>query len=293
MPPAPAPAPIDINEWWLAAAAATSILAPAATVQAATQPGTQVGIASAVRPGVVTATNDRIVYIGNSVTFGERFKTDSTGVIHILFMDQSSMTLGPNSELVIDEFAFDPESRRGSIAVNLVKGALRVVGGFISKFNSPQGFSAARVQTATATIGIRGGISLIENDDNNISTAFLFGQQMEVLGLNGLLQTVTRPGFGINIGLDGIPGDPARVPPSFLNKLMQQFGAGGALPGDTPTPPAPSEGLISTNGNPIGNNPDTTLAPDRTQQSTGEQNTETPKNALRTLLGSNPNPNQS
>lgn len=284
----PAPAPIDINEWWLAAAAATSILAPVATAQAATQPGTQVGIASAVRPGVVTATNDRIVYIGNAVTYGERFKTDSTGVIHILFMDQSSMTLGPNSELVIDEFAFDPESRRGSIAVNLVKGALRVVGGFISKFNSPQGFSAARVQTATATIGIRGGISLIDHNDNNTSTVFLFGQQMQVLGSNGQTHTVTRPGFGINIGPNGVPSDPARVPASFLNNLMQQFGAGGQLPGGTP-----SGGLISTNGNPIGNTPNTSLAPDRTQQSTDQQNTQTPQNTLHKLLGSNPTPNQS
>jgi len=286
MPPAPPP-PIDINEWWLAAAAATSILAPVASAQAATQPGTQVGIATAVRPGVVTATNDRVVYIGNSVTYGERFKTDSSGIIHILFMDQSSMTLGPNSELVIDEFAFNPESRRGSIAVNLVKGALRVVGGFISKFNNPQGFSAARVQTATATIGIRGGISLVENNGDNTSAHFLFGQQLQFAGTNGPTVTINRPGFGASFG-NGVLSGPFRTPPNMLNNLMRQFGSGGPQPGGAPNGP-----LISTGGGPIGNSPQNSLAPDRTQQSGNEANTQTHRSALRTLLGTNPNPNQS
>lgn len=280
------PAPIDINEWWLAAAAATSILAP--TAHAATQAGTQVGITTAVRPGVVTTTHDRVVYIGNSVAFGERFKTDSTGIMHILFMDQSSMTLGPNSELVIDEFTFNPESRRGSIAVNLVKGALRVVGGFISKFNMPQGFSAARVQTATATIGIRGGISMVESSDTNTAASFLFGQQMQVTGIGGQSLTITRPGFGTIVGAGGAPSAPFRVPSDTLTNLINQFGAGGQQPGG-----GSSGELISTNRSPIGSTPNTTIAPDRTQETSQQITEQTPKNLLRDLLGGNPNPNQS
>lgn len=293
MPPAPPP-PIDINEWWLAAAAATSILAPTAAAQAATQPGTQVGITTAVRPGVVaTSAGDRVVYIGNSVAYGERFKTDGTGVMHILFMDQSSMTLGPNSELVIDEFVFNPESRRGSIAVNLVKGALRVVGGFISKFNNPQGFSAARVQTTTATIGIRGGISTIENNNGNTSATFLFGQSMQVVGGDGQTRTVTRPGFGVNVGSNGVTGGPSRVPTTTMSSLLNQFGSGGTQSGGAQSPGTPGGGLISTGGRSIGNSPNTSFAPDRTQQSQNQLNTQTHQNTLRTLLGSNPTPNQS
>lgn len=279
------PAPIDMNEWWLAAAAATSILAPVSAAQAATQPGTQVGITTAVRPGVVSTSNDRVVYIGNSVAFGERFKTDSTGVIHILFMDQSSMTLGPNSELVIDEFTFNPESRRGSIAVNLVKGALRVVGGFISKFNTPQGFSAARVQTTTATIGIRGGISTVESDGQSTTGTFLFGQQMSISDPTGNTRTVTRPGFGVSVQNNQITG-PTRIPSNQLNQLIQQFGNSNAGR-NQPTPPGGQ--LISTGNRNIGNNPNTGLAPDRTQQSNNQMQTQTPQNTLRNLLGSTPN----
>lgn len=280
------PAPIDMNEWWLAAAAATSILAPVSAAQAATQPGTQVGITTAVRPGVVSTSNDRVVYIGNSVAFGERFKTDSTGVIHILFMDQSSMTLGPNSELVIDEFTFNPESRRGSIAVNLVKGALRVVGGFISKFNTPQGFSAARVQTTTATIGIRGGISTVESDGQNTTGTFLFGQQMSISNLAGSTQTVTRPGFSSSVSGVSPPTPPSRMPFDQMNRLTHQFGNPN-VGRNQPTPPGGQ--LISTGNRNIGNNPNTGLAPDRTQQSNNQMQTQTPQNTLRNLLGSTPN----
>lgn len=280
----PPPPPMNINEWWIAAAAATFV-APVSTAQAATQPGTQVGTATAVRPGVVAGTDEHIVYIGAAVPYGERFRTNSTGVMHIMFMDQSSMTLGPNSELVINEFVFDPESRRGSIAVNLVKGALRVVGGFISKFSNPQGFSAARVQTATSTIGIRGGISMIDHNDQSTSAVFLFGQQMQIAGLGGQTLNITRPGFGATIGPNGSPGEPFRAPPAQLTALLQRFGDG--VPTATNTPPNP---LISTNGSPIGSHPNTRIAPDRTEQISSQINTQTPQAALRNLLSTEPNP---
>ena len=286
-PPPPPPPPLNINEWWLAAAAATFV-APATDVQAAPQPGTHVGTTTAVRPGVTAGVDEHIVYIGASVPYGEKFKTDSTGVIHILFMDQSSMTLGPNSELIINEFVFDSEARRGSIAVNLVKGALRVVGGFISKFSNPQGFSAARVQTATATIGIRGGISMIDHDGQDTSAVFLFGQQLQIAGLGGQTLSITRPGFGSTIGSNGNPSAPYRTSPDQLANLLQRFGGGSATA--TNTPPSP---LISTNGGPIGNHPNTSIAPDRTQQTSSQINTQTPQGTLRNLLGTEPNPPQS
>ena len=279
----PPPPPMNINEWWFAAAAATFI-APTTTTHAAPQPGTHVGTTTAVRPGVVAGADERIVYIGHSVPYGEKFKTDSKGVMHILFLDQSSMTLGPNSELVINEFVFDPDARRGSIAVNLVKGALRVVGGFISKFNSPQGFSAARVQTATATIGIRGGISLIDHNDQNTSAVFLFGNQMMVSGIGGQTQNVTRPGFGLTIGRSGELSQPTRTPSEQLTGFLQRFG--GNAPGANSPQRSP---LISTNGNPLGNSPGSTFAPDRTQQTNSEVNTHTPSSSLRHLLGTEPN----
>ncbi|MEO7108477.1 MAG: FecR domain-containing protein [Rhodoferax sp.] len=276
----PPPPPMDINDWWLAAAAAaaTGLLAP--TASAATPTTGTVGIASAARPGVVSVSNERVVYIGNAVTFGERFKTDSTGVLHILFMDRSSMTLGPNSELVIDEFVFHPEAKQGSIAVNLITGTLRAVGGFVSKFITPLGRSAAQVRTPTATIGIRGGITLVEAQADSTRGVFLFGDYMQVSSPSGqLLQTVTRPGFSVTSTLDGAQ-EPVRVPAADMAQLVNLFESRQT------TSPGSIGNLISTNDRSDGlKSPNTTLAPDRPKHVNSDVDTYNPAIALRDLLG--------
>ena len=280
-PPPPPPPPMDINDWWLAAAAvaASGVLAPA--VSAATPPTGQVGIASAVRPGVTTASNERVVYIGNAVSFGERFKTDGTGVIHILFMDRSSMTLGPNSELVIDEFSYRPEVQQGNITVNLLKGTLRAVGGFISKYISPNGRSAAQMRSPTATIGIRGGITLVEAQTDSTRAVFLFGEYMQVSDLNGqLLQTVTRPGFSVTTNASGA-ADPIRVPATDMANLVNGFESMQT------TPPDGTGDLISTNDRASGlDSPNLSLAPDRLNYQTTDLGTNNPAITVRDLLGS-------
>ncbi|MES2584154.1 MAG: FecR family protein [Pseudomonadota bacterium] len=278
----PPPPPMDINDWWLAAAAAaaTGMLAPAAN--AATPPAGQVGITSAVRPGVISASNERVVYIGNAVAFGERFRTDSTGVIHILFMDRSSMTLGPNSELVIDDFVFQPETQRGNIAVNLLKGSLRAVGGFISKLTSSSGRSAVQVRSPTATIGIRGGITMLDANPQQTSAVFLFGEEMRVSSLDGLqVQTVTRPGFCVITGPNGV-GSPFKFSSIDMANLVNQFGIRQTGPQQ-----GGAGNLISTNDRPGGlGTANSSLAPDRTLQVRTDVNTNAPGNTLRNLMGS-------
>ncbi|QTN30088.1 FecR domain-containing protein [Rhodoferax sp. AJA081-3] len=287
MPPPPPP-PLDINDWWLAAAAAaaTGMLPP--TASAATPTTGQVGITSAARPGVLSVSNERVVYIGNAVSFGERFRTDSTGVIHILFMDRSSMTLGPNSELVIDEFVFRPEAQQGNIAVNLLKGSLRAVGGFVSKFITPLGRSAAQIRTPTATIGIRGGITLVEAQADSTRGVFLFGEHMQVARTGAqILHTVTRPGFSVTVTGSSV-GDPMRLPATDMANLVNQFESRQTTPQGSPG------NLMSTNDRPAGlNSPNSSLAPDRAKYVTSDLGTHNPANTLRDLLGSAPTQVQS
>lgn len=279
--------PMDLKEWWLAAAAATSVVAPLA--EAAPSAGDKVGVVSAARPAVRSSTGDRVIYVGDNVLFGERLKTDSTGVIHILFMDQSSITIGPNSEATILDFAYRPEKQEGNIAVNLLKGALRVVGGLISK-NNP-----TKVTTTTATIGIRGGITLVEADDRQTRGIFLFGKQMEIATPDGAnSRLVTRPGFGVTSGPNGL-GLPIRVAAEEFAGLLRQMEsrpvaggpagpAGGTRPGQ----------LVSTNDRPTGGKtPRKTLAIDRLDTATVDINTGTPKESLRDVLGSSPTAAQS
>jgi hypothetical protein len=120
----------------------------------------------------------------------QRVVNDTALPMHIMFADQSAMTLGPNSTLVIKRFQYDSQTKQGGIAVELVRGLLRVVGGQLSK-RAP-----TMVATSTATIGIRGGISIIEVKDNGDTTSsFLFGESMEVKSGADRIASLGGPGL--------------------------------------------------------------------------------------------------
>ncbi len=277
--------PMDLKDWWLAAAAATSIVSPLAG--AAIPSGERVGVVTAARPTIKSVSGDRVVYIGNDILFGERLATDGTGAIHILFMDQSSITLGPNSAVTIDEFSFHPEKQEGRITVNLLKGVLRVVGGMVSKY------SDTRVITNNGTLGIRGGITIAEAREDQTRGIFLFGQQMQMTSVDGQsTQTVTRPGFGIISRPSGL-SDPLRIPVAEFAGLLERFESRASVTSDGEIFTTRGQ-LVSTGDRPSGiDTPRTTLAVDRLDKALNDINSRDPTRALREMLGSGVAPIQS
>src|SRR6185436_19198410 len=78
----------------------------------------QVGTAAAVNPAAqVRGTGgSRTIIIGQSIEHRERIQTTSAGSVQLLFLDKTSMTIGPNSDLAIDEYVYDPASNTGKLA---------------------------------------------------------------------------------------------------------------------------------------------------------------------------------
>ena len=102
----------------------------------------------------------------------ERITTKNTGQAQILFADQSSLTVAPNSELVIDEFIYDPKQHTGNMVASVTTGLLRYVGGKVSHekdvtFNTP-----------SAAITVRGGELIIDANQTGVTAAFVYGDQM-------------------------------------------------------------------------------------------------------------------
>ena len=83
---------------------------------------------------------------------GDRLTTSDGASAIIKLQDGTRMTVRPNSELVLQQYQFKENSESNSMVMQLLRGGLRAVTGLISK-SSP---NAARIQTNTATIGIRG-----------------------------------------------------------------------------------------------------------------------------------------
>src|SRR5581483_3846417 len=141
------------HSWKLSAgvAAAALLLAAAPAISQT------VGKTAAVNPSA-TGSGGRTLTVGADIVHKERIKTSGSGTLQLLFLDRTTLNVGPNSDLVIDEYVFDPKANTGKMSVSLGKGLMRFVGGQISHDGN------ATVSTPSAVIGIRGAIGYFTYD---------------------------------------------------------------------------------------------------------------------------------
>ncbi|HEX7888999.1 MAG TPA: FecR family protein [Ramlibacter sp.] len=135
---------------WLASLAflALALAAPFTHAQSAGEVEFSRGVGFAQTPGEGPRTLGR----GLALREGDRLTTSEGASAIIRLNDGTRMTVRPNSELVLQQYQFRENAPDNSFLLQLVRGGLRAFTGVISK-NSP---NAARIQTSTATIGIRG-----------------------------------------------------------------------------------------------------------------------------------------
>ncbi|MFN4090778.1 MAG: FecR domain-containing protein [Alphaproteobacteria bacterium] len=208
---------------WLPVAA---LLAGAAAFAPLAADAARVGTTAAVNPqatGTPPGGEMRTLTIGSDIVFEERIATAPGGQTQILFLDQSTLTVGPNAEVVIDRFVFDPNRSTGELAVSVTKGVFRFVGGKISAA------SGATIRTPTATLGIRGSVVL--GDAEPFDIVFVAGQELTVTGEGGSLHMDARS-VGRRVTLEnGTPRDVGRATSERLRSLLASLntpGSGGA-----------------------------------------------------------------
>lgn len=90
--------------------------------------------------------------VGTDVFESDELRTGSDGRLGLTLRDETRLSLGPNSEVTLAQFAFAPEAGRLALGLRLARGVLSYVSGVIAKL-AP---SAVRLQTPTAIIGVRG-----------------------------------------------------------------------------------------------------------------------------------------
>jgi hypothetical protein len=117
--------------------------------QAAIEAG-EVGFTRGVLTGQVDNQPPRILGKGLPLHNGETLNTGASGFAIIKLKDGSRMTLRPNTTFKIEDVNTD-EGKENAI-LGLLRGGFRAITGFISK-RKPNAF---KVNTAVATIGIRG-----------------------------------------------------------------------------------------------------------------------------------------
>jgi hypothetical protein len=166
-------------------------------------PGDAIG--SAVRIiNIVTAeyeADERRLATGDNVRQDELIEVSTDGTGEIRLRDDTKLALGPGSQLLLDEFVYNPEISGGAIVLNLVKGTFRFITGIAAK-------PAYVIRTPTASITVRGTIFDVNVHDSGLAWLLLIEGAIEVCNERDECRLHDEPGKVIWITPDGDLGNP-------------------------------------------------------------------------------------
>jgi hypothetical protein len=103
------------------------------------------------------------VKVGMQVRQSDKLVTGADGAVGITFLDNTLVSAGPNSTLVIDSYRFDTTTHAGKFDASLSRGSLAVISGKMVK-QSPD---AMRIRTPSSVLGVRGTEFVVKVADPN------------------------------------------------------------------------------------------------------------------------------
>lgn len=100
---------------------------------------------------------------GTPVHRGSLLRTGKQGSLGIMFQDNTRISIGPETEVTIDDYLYAPAKGELKLGASITKGTLHYVSGVIAKLRP----EAVSVKTPTGTIGVRGTrfVTKVEPED--------------------------------------------------------------------------------------------------------------------------------
>lgn len=112
--------------------------------------------------------------LGTPFYMNSTLKTGSKSAMGITFKDNTVMSFGSNTEVVIDEFLYSPGKDQLALGAKVNKGTMEYVSGVVAKLKP----EAVAVKTPTGTIGVRGTHFMVKVDDADQTT---FDHELETI----------------------------------------------------------------------------------------------------------------
>lgn len=159
------------------------------------------GSITAVIPG---NPSPQTLKVGDAIYLNQTIRAGKDSSAQLMFLDKSSLTIVPDTEITIDTFVYDPANSVGKMSVKGAKGTFRFIGGALSKQD------AVTLKTPVSTIGIRGGIvqvSIVLGSAGaapQVNAIFFYGRDMSVQSAGGSVVTTTEFGRGIATRSNGV-----------------------------------------------------------------------------------------
>ena len=159
-----------------------------------------IGVISAGIGEIINQDNEKLS-TGSKIYFGDTIIVREKSTAQILLLDETALTVGEKSELTIDDFVYDPNTKVGKIVSNIKVGTVRIITGEISKQNPDN----LEVKVPTGSVGARGTEFAVVTESDEKSTVVLLGpgKQNSFGMIPGILTVsdgfnivnITTPGF--------------------------------------------------------------------------------------------------
>jgi FecR protein len=124
-----------------------------------------IGVAASIKPSaeVGVGANLQTLSPGSELHASETVRTGNLGQADLVFIDSTNLTVGPASEVLLDQFVYDPIGSSGRVVMQAKRGAVRFVTG-------KQDHSAYQLKTPYGTAVFARSYDL----DNGAGSALLF-----------------------------------------------------------------------------------------------------------------------
>src|SRR5262245_35392289 len=116
-----------------------------------------IGVAASIKPNAEAGVGANLQTLspGSELHAKDTVRTGNFGQADLVFIDSTNLTVGPTSEVVLDEFVYDPTGSAGRVVMQATRGAFRFVTG-------KQDHRAYALKTPYGTLGVRGTVVKVE-----------------------------------------------------------------------------------------------------------------------------------
>lgn len=157
----------------------------------------------------VTEKGTQPIVVGTEVYLNELVRTGSSGMAQLLFADRTNLSVGPVTEIRLDNFVYDPNAKSGNVVVVASEGAFR----FITGLQPSQNYS---IRTPFATLGIRGTEFIVRIGSNEEQIQLNKGQVI-VTTISNKVVTLDTPNTVVTVDSHGNTQGPTPTNQPLVN----------------------------------------------------------------------------
>ena len=190
---------------------------------------TEIGITAVAVNNVLGTiqTETRTIKVSDGVFEQEIIETDSNSSTQFLFLDETILTIGPESRLVLDEMVYNANASKGKVIITAAKGLFTFVSGSLVS-------ESYLIRTPTSTIGVRGTKFDLFVSRNGSSTVILRSGAVDVKNLTGSIRRITTAGLATSVVTQNSDPTLPASPAPELEQLFKPLSNPGELLGKSP-----------------------------------------------------------